>query len=305
MQPQHGADIILPLLILTDNLFIIGITQESECDTVSTEGRLNDIGDIFLIGILIEIFHRNAGGLLVLGEVKIGAVSNPPKLTPAEGEQEFDISCCVGVVGKLFRVMVAQAQVLVLHAKRKQEIMAVILPIFEPFQIGTWLTEKFEFHLFKLTSPEYKITGSNFIAEGFADLSHTEGKFPAGRALDILEINKDTLRRFGTEEQLIFGILRHTLKGLKHQIKLPDICKIMPAAVWTCNLMLVNVIHHLLIAPASRVRIGMLFNQLICAVTGFAVLAVHQRVREAADVAGGDPSCRIHQNCRIQPNIIL
>ena len=54
MQPQHGTDIILPLLILTDNLFIIGITQESECDTVSTEGRLNDIGDIFLIGILIE-----------------------------------------------------------------------------------------------------------------------------------------------------------------------------------------------------------------------------------------------------------
>ena len=41
-------------------------------------------------------------------KVEVGTVSNTPKLAPTEGEEVLDIGGSVGVVGKLFRIMVAE-----------------------------------------------------------------------------------------------------------------------------------------------------------------------------------------------------
>ncbi len=58
----------------------------------------------------------------MLGQVEVGAVGNAPELTPAEGEQELEVSGRLGIVGKLFRLVVAQTQVLVLHAEDSRNL---------------------------------------------------------------------------------------------------------------------------------------------------------------------------------------
>ena len=68
--------------------------------------------------------------------------------------------------------------------------------------------------------------------------------------------------------------------------------------------MLPDVSHHLLVGPAVCVA-AVVFNELICAVTGLAVLAVHQRVGESAYVAGSHPCLRVHQDSGVQSYIVL
>ena len=78
----------------------------------------------------------------------------------------------------------------------------------------------------------------------------------------------------------------------------------MAAAVRTGKLMLVNIRFHLLVGPAGRILAGLLLNELVRTVTGFAVLAVHQRVGKAADMAGSNPGGRVHQDRRVQADVI-
>ena len=52
---QHGADIVIALLILTDDLLIISVAQDGEHGTLDAEGRLDNIGDIVLVLLLIVI----------------------------------------------------------------------------------------------------------------------------------------------------------------------------------------------------------------------------------------------------------
>ena len=66
MQMQYGADIVVALLILTDDLFIVCLAQECKCNTVAAERRLDDIGDVVLVGLLIEVGKILAGSLLML-----------------------------------------------------------------------------------------------------------------------------------------------------------------------------------------------------------------------------------------------
>ena len=47
------------------------------------------------------------------------------------------------------------------------------------------------------------------------------------------------------------------------------------------------------------------FNQLICAMARLARLAVHQRVGEAADMAGSDPNLGVHDDCAVEADIVL
>ena len=58
----------------------------------------------------------------MLSQVEVGAVGNAPQLAPAEREQELEVSGRLGIVGKLFRLVVAQTQVLVLHAEDSRNL---------------------------------------------------------------------------------------------------------------------------------------------------------------------------------------
>ena len=84
MQAKHHTDIVLLGIY---NLFVIGIAEESQCNTVGTERRFDDIGDITFVCLLVKIIQALAGMILVLSEVIIGAVCNPPQLSPANGNR--------------------------------------------------------------------------------------------------------------------------------------------------------------------------------------------------------------------------
>ena len=72
-----------------------------------------------------------------------------------------------------------------------------------------------------------------------------------------------------------------------------------------------DVVFELLITPAvyddlrHAVCCMEIFNQLICAESGLAGLAVNQRVGESAHVSGCHPSLRVHQDRRVETDIVL
>ena len=200
--------------------------------------------------------------------------------------------------------MVTQTHVFFLDAEAEQEVLAGVLPVLEPFQIGARLAEEFQLHLLKLTGTEGEVARGNLVTEGLTNLCHAKRNLAAGGALYILEVYEDTLCGLRTQVQLVLCVLSDTLEGLEHQVKLTNIGKVMTTAVRAGDLLFVDVIAHLLIAPASRIFAGSVLDQLVSAVTGMTVLAVHQRVREAADMAGSNPSHRVHQDSGIQTDIV-
>ncbi len=56
-----------------------------------------------LIFILIEIIHILSGDFLMLAQIVVRAVGNPPQLGPAKGEAVFDVTGSSAVVRKLLR----------------------------------------------------------------------------------------------------------------------------------------------------------------------------------------------------------
>ena len=87
MQVQNGANVVVALLVLTDDLLVICLAQECKRDAVAAEGGLDDVGDVVLVCVLIEVGQVLAGGLLMTAEVVIGAVGYAPQLAPI-GERE-------------------------------------------------------------------------------------------------------------------------------------------------------------------------------------------------------------------------
>ena len=75
--------------------------------------------------------------------------------------------------------------------------------------------------------------------------------------------------------------------------------------------MLCDVFFHLFIRPAvhndriQTVVMDIRLDQLVRPVTGMAVLAVDQRIREAPHVTGSNPCLRVHENGCVQSHIIL
>ena len=53
----------------------------------------------------------------MLCKVVICSVSNAPKLTPTEGEEELDIGGCLGIEAKLLGIMVTKSHVLAAHTE--------------------------------------------------------------------------------------------------------------------------------------------------------------------------------------------
>lgn len=84
--------------------------------------------------ILARRFH-------MLIEVVVGAIRNAPKLAPAEREFIFEVGRCLGVEAKFFFFVVAEFEIFVSHAEVEQPLMAEVLPICKPFEIGAGFAE--------------------------------------------------------------------------------------------------------------------------------------------------------------------
>ena len=144
MQMQHGADIGVALLVHTHLLFVVSFAKESQSHTVAAQRRLDDIGDVMLAPLLVEVGQLLAGSFLVTAQVVVSSVSNAPQFAPAvaEGELELDVGGSTGVEGQLSGIVITQPQAVFLDAQAQQPVLAEILPVGKPLQVGAELLRK-------------------------------------------------------------------------------------------------------------------------------------------------------------------
>ena len=141
--------------------------------------------------------------------------------------------------------------------------------------------------MLKLADTENKVAGGNFVSERFTYLRHAERYFFTGGAGNVLKVYKNALRGLGAEVKGRCAVLGYALKGLEHKVKLAYIGKIVAAAVGAGNALILNILHHFLVAHGGGVIVKavlgyIVFNKLIRSVAGLAALAVHKRVGKAA-----------------------
>ena len=306
MQVQHRAHVFFSLAV-DEVLFVVRLAEERQRHTVAAERRLNDVRDIVLVRLGVKVLEALARGLLMAAKVVVRAVGNAPELAPV-GEREgvFDIRRGSGVERKLRGLMVAQAQVLFLDAEAQQPVLAVVLPVGEPLKVGVGLAEEFALHLLKLTGPEGKVARGNLVSEGLADLADAERELASRRALNVREVDENALRGLRTQIAGRRRVLGHADGRLEHEVKLADGGKVVLAADGADDvLVLGDKLVHLVKAHRIDVHLGVLVsNELIGAVTGLAGLAVEQRVGEACHMAGRDPGLRVHDDGRVEADVV-
>ena len=205
--------------------------------------------------------------------------------------------------------MIAQTEILLAHSEGKQEITAISAPVVEPFEILARLAEEFKLHLLKLSCTKNEVTRSYLISERFTNLSDTERYFFAARSLHALEVYEYTLRRFGTEVNNRRRILGYALERLEHQVKFAYVGKIMLAALRADDVVRVDVLNHLFLAPAVNgdvlaLLVREILNKLVRSVTRLTFLTVHKRVGKAAYVTGSYPCFGIHQYRAVYADIV-
>lgn len=205
--------------------------------------------------------------------------------------------------------MIAQFEFFVVHAEIKKPLMAEVLPIVEPFKVGAGLAEKFKLHLFKFADTEDEVAGSDLVAEALADLTDAEGQFLSRRALHVLEVDKDALCGFGAQIDGGSGVFRHADERLEHKVEFSHAREVAVAAHGAGDLVLVHVLFHLLVRPAcdvlfDAVLVHIVFDKIVCAVTGFAAFAVHKGIGETADMSACLPSGRVHNDCAVKSHVV-
>ena len=301
MQAQNGANVAALQL-----LFLIRVGQESEERALHAQRRLDAVGQELFARGGIEVFHGLAGMLLMLLQIVVRAVGHAPQLAPAEREQVFKVGGRLGIERQLVLLVVAQAQMILLHAQRKQPVAAEGTPVVEPLKVRAGHAEEFQLHLLEFQHAEDEVTGRDFVAEGLANLRDARRKLLARGAHDVLEVDEDALRGLRAQIQLGGGVLVHALMGLEHQVELTDAGKVLLAAHGALDVVLGDVGLQLLVRPAvaGLLAAGEVLNQLVRAEARLARLAVHQRVVEAAHVTGRHPHLAVHQNAAVHAGIV-
>ena len=133
----------------------------------------------------------------MLIKVVIRPVRYAPEFAPTEWEQIFEVRGSLAVKTEFLLVVVAQTQFFGIHIKAQQPLVAEILPVGKPFEVGAGLAEEFKFHLLEFPRTESKVAGSNLVTETLAYLTDSERYFEPGSALYVFEVNKNALRRLG------------------------------------------------------------------------------------------------------------
>ena len=309
VETHDDAGVFLALRV-GRGLFVVSFAQERENHAVGTEGRLDDVRNVLLVGRRVEVVHVLTGEGLVLGQVVVGTVGNAPEFAPAEREQVLEVGGRLGVERQLFRLVVTQPQVFGVDVEGIEPIAAVPAPVLEPLKVCTGLAEELEFHLLELTGTEGEVSGRDLVAEGLTDLADTERHLFAGGPLDVLEVDENALRGLGPQVQGGGGVFRDALEGLEHQVELTDVREVLAAAFRAGDVVVGDVLLHLLeghglCLVVEAVRFDEVFDEVVRAVAGMAVFTVHERVGETADVAGRFPDFRVHEDGGVEADIVF
>ena len=306
MEAQDGAHVALGLV---HDLLVVGLHQQRQGHAVRSQRRLDDVGNIVLVLLLVVVGQILSGELLVLAQVVVRPVRHAPQFAPAEGEAVLEVRGGLGVEGQFLRRVVPQTEVLLPDTQAREPVVAEGPPVLEPLQIRAGLAEEFQLHLFKLPDAEDEVPRGNLVAEGLAHLAHAEGQFPPGGALDGREVHKDALGRLRAEIDFVGRVLRDALVGLEHEVEAADVGEVALPASGTGNLFLPDEGNQFLLAHGLHGDIQALLphivlHQLVGPVAHFAGLAVDEGVVEGGDVAGGHPHLGIHENGGVQAHVV-
>ena len=299
------------VLLGVHHLFVIGVAEDGKDRALHAQRGLDDVGDIVLVLVLVVVGQVLARGVLVLGQVVVGAVGHAPQLAPAEGEEELKVGGGFGVEAQLLGVVVPQAQVLVLQTDGQKPVVAELPPVLEPLLVGARLAEELQLHLLKLPDPEDEVARGDLVAEGLADLADAEGELAPGGTLDIDEVGKNALSGLRPEVDGIFSVLGDPLEGLEHQVELADIGKVVLAAGGAGDVMLLHELLHLRLGEGvdglgqvHALLVAVVLNELVRPEALVALAAVHQGVGEAGQMARGHPGLGVHQNGGVQTHVV-
>ena len=308
VQVQHHADVVL---LRVHDLLVVGVHQHRQHAALHAQRRLHHIGDVALVGLGVEVGQVLAGHGLVLVQVVVGAVRHAPQLAPAEGEQELEVRGGLGVEAQLLGVVVTQPQVLVLQADAQQPVVAEGAPVVEPLQIGAGLAEELQLHLLELPDAEDEVARGDLVAEGLTDLAHAEGQLAAGGALGVDEVGEDALRRLRPQVHGVLGILGDALERLEHQVELTDVGEVVLAAGGAGDVLVLDEVLHLLLGEGvdglgqlHAVGLAPVLDELVGAEALLALLAVHQGIGEAGQMAAGHPRLGVHEDGGVLSHVV-
>ena len=169
--------------------------------------------------------------------------------------------------------------------------------------IGALFAEELVLHLFKFDGAEDEVAGGDLVAEGLSHLGDPEGYARAGGPLDVQEIDKFPLRGFRAQIDFVLPLFGHPAGSLEHHVELADGGEVGFSALRTANLVLPDILLHLLVGHGIGVDrpLGMAFNERIRAVAGLALPTVHFGVGKGRRVPGSVPHARVHQNGCVHP----
>ena len=308
VQVQHHADVVL---LRVHDLLVVGVHQHGQDAALHAQRGLDHIGDVALVGLGVEVGQVLAGHGLVLGQVVVGTVGHAPQLAPAEGKQELEVRGGLGVEAQLLGVVVTQAEVLILQSDAQQPVVAEGAPVVEPLQVGAGLAEELQLHLLELADAEDEVARGDLVAEGLADLADAEGQLAAGGALGVHKVGEDALGRLGTEIDGVLGVLGDALERLEHQVELADIGEVVLAAAGAGDVVLLHKVLHLLLgegvdglAELKAVLVAPVLDEFVGAEALLALLAVHQRIGEAGQMAAGYPGLGVHEDGGVLPHVV-
>src|SRR5262249_18200890 len=147
------------------------------------------------------------------------------------------------------------------------------------------MAEEFDLHLLEFPRPEREIARRDLIAKTLADLGDSKGNMHPTRVADVLEIEKDTLRRFRPQERRIVLGSHGADDGLEHQIEFSGLRE------------LTFFILTRMTARLQRTRAG---GEVIRAEAALALATVHHHVVEQIVVSRTLPDLRVHDNRAVQ-----
>ena len=201
-----------------EGLFGVCPGQYAEEQAVDTDRGFDHIGRVARPQLCIEILYLLAGELLVLRKVEIGAAVNPFHFLESERHLVLDVRSCIGIVSQLF--VVVEAILFVAKAEVAVPAHARFFPTGKPGELFAWPNKELHLHLLKLPHPKNELPRDDLIPESLSDLSNAEGDLHASRFLDIEEVDKDSLRRFGAEVNFHGAIGCRSHFGGKHEVEL-------------------------------------------------------------------------------------
>ena len=184
-----------------------------------------------------------------------------------------------------------------------KEIERRFFEFFVVFYIRSFLTEPLMFHLFELYRSENEVSGRDFVSERLADLSNAERNFGSRRTLNVLEVYELALSRFGAEINFILTVLRNPSRRFEHKVEVSYRRPVELSADRAFDFMFVDVGLHFFLSHRVNVHgaFGEVFDKVIRALTGFALLAVHFRVGKTCGVTRSFPNSAVHEDCRVYP----